>query len=136
MIIKAIFIRKTSKDDFLQNGWFAINHNWVLKEKRRRFHGKWFKLISKYGKSYRILRFDPRIGKVQESKGEIDVDWQAWIKLNGFANDILGSLELEIKKVRFWEYSFVGLTHPDPAIRLSSYLALISIILGILGVAF
>lgn len=133
-MIKATFSWKISKEKNLQNGWFAINHNWIKMEKRRRFHGKWFKLKSEYGTSFRILKFDPHLKKYDEKKGQIDIDWQAWIKLFGFFNTTPKLLQLEIRKVRFWEYPFVGFTHPDPTVRLNCFLAALSIILGIVGI--
>lgn len=118
-------------------GWTVISHRWMPdKSARRHAHGKWFRLKSDFGISYRVLRFSPNLpGSPANGIGDLVLDWPAWLELNGYADDVSGELELEITKARAWQIIQLATSHPDPAMRLSSALGLISVVLGILSIA-
>ena len=62
------------------------------------------------------------------------MDWPAWLELNGYADDVDGPLQLEITEASLWQLPQLAASHPDPAMRLSSMLAFVSVVLGILSV--
>ena len=105
------------------------------KSERRRAHGKWFRLKSAHGTSYRVLRFSANLtGAPPDTPGEIVLDWPAWLELNGYADDVSGPLQLEITKARVWQLPQLAASHPDPAMRLSSMLGFVSVVLGVLSI--
>jgi hypothetical protein len=130
-IAPAVFAEKTG----IPLGWMVISHRWMPdKSDRRRAHGKWFRLKSAHGTSYRVLRFSPNLEvSPKESRGGLVLDWPAWLELNGYADDVSGPIELEITKASLWLPQLAA-SHPDPAMRLSSMLGLVSVILGILSI--
>lgn len=117
-------------------GWMVISHRWMPdKSERRRAHGKWYRLKSEHGTSYRVLRFSPNLpGAPPDTIGNLVVDWPAWLELNGYSDDVSGSLQLEITKAHLWQLPQLAASHPDPAIRLSSMLGFVSVILGVLSI--
>lgn len=139
--MKGIFNR-TSPASFAEKigipmGWFVISHNWMSDKKSRRLnHGKWFKIESKYGHIYRILRFSAKLpGTPRTGKGEVVLDWPGWIELYDYAEDVDGDLELSITKVTWWQYPKMALSHPDPSHKLAGELGLLSAALGALSLA-
>lgn len=122
----------------IPTGWFVINNNLIpKKEDRRKYHGKWFTIISDHKKVYRILRFAPNLhGSLNDEKHkDILLDWVGWIDLCGRHDDVEIPLQLQIRKSNLWErFICAGLSHPDPAYSLSTKLALISVLLGLLSV--
>ena len=117
-------------------GWMVISHRWMPeKPERRRAHGKWYRIKSNHGTSYRVLRFSPNLaGAPSHTTGDLVLDWPAWLELNGYADDVADSLQLEITKARLWQLPQVAASHPDPATRLASMLGLVSVALGILSI--
>jgi len=117
-------------------GWMVISHRWMPdKSERRRAHGKWYRLKSNYGTSYRVLRFSPKLaGAPPNITGDLVLDWPAWLELNGYADNVSGQLQLEITKARLWQLPQLAASHPDPAMRLSSLLGFVSVVLGILSI--
>ncbi len=117
-------------------GWFALPFNLMkTKEDRRKNHGKWFTIESKNKKIYRVLRFAPHLHGTVNNKEQKDIvlDWVGWIDLCGRDEEVDISLDLKISKTRIWEVLFAGLMHPEPSYRLSTLLALLSVILGLLS---
>lgn len=131
-IAPAAFAEKTG----IPLGWMVISHRWMPeKSERRRAHGKWFRLKSAHGTTYRVLRFSANLpGPSANSSGDLVVDWPAWLELNGYADDVTGPLEVEITKARFWRLPQLAASHPDPSTRLSSILGLVSVLLGLLSI--
>ena len=131
-VAPATFAEKTG----IPLGWMVISHRWMPdKSERRRAHGKWFRLKSAHGTSYRVLRFSANLtGSPPENPGDLVVDWPAWLELNGYADDVSGPLQLEITKASFWQLPQLAASHPDPAMRLSSMLGFVSVVLGILSI--
>lgn len=117
-------------------GWMVISHRWMPdKSERRHAHGKWYRLKSNYGTSYRVLRFSANLaGAPPETIGQLVLDWPAWLELNGYADDMSSQLQLEITKARFWQLPQLAASHPDPAMRLSSVLGFVSVVLGVLSI--
>ena len=117
-------------------GWMVISHRWIPeKVKRRLAHGRWFRLKSTYGEVFRVLRFSASLpGGPSNGTGELVIDWAAWLELYGFAEDVKNPLELEISQARWWQLPKLAASHPDPAFRLSSILALVSVGLGALSI--
>jgi len=62
------------------------------------------------------------------------MDWVGWLDLCDRDDNAPESLELEITKTRWWEAPFLAVAHPDPIIRMSGLLGLLSIGLGIWSV--
>jgi|SRR5690554_5252563 len=117
-------------------GWMVISHRWMPdKSERRRAHGKWFRLKSAHGTTYRVLRFSANLaGSPPDKPGDLVVDWPAWLELNGYADDVTGPLQLEITKASLWQLPQLAASHPDPAMRLSSMLGFVSVVLGVLSI--
>lgn len=116
-------------------GWFVISHRWLDEKKTRRLqHGKWFRLSSAENAVYRVLRFSPRLAGAPGKSGEIVIDYEAWLDLFGRTEDVDGPLSLEIRVARWWELPRLATSHPDPAIRLAGWIALLSLVLGIVSV--
>lgn len=117
-------------------GWMVISHRWMPnKPDRRRAHGKWYRVKSGQGVCYRVLRFSAKLsGAPSGITGDLVIDWPAWLELCGYADDVSGSLQLEFSKARWWQLISLAASHPDPAIRLSSILGIVSVFLGILSI--
>jgi len=118
-------------------GWFVISSKLEkVTENRRKYRGKWFKIKSEKATIYRVLRYSPQLeGTLKNNQTkEIILDWDGWIELCGFEKDVDISLILEIKKAKWWELIRAGRMHPEPSYRLSTNLALLSVILGLLSV--
>jgi|SRR6056297_320869 len=140
MLMKGKFTR-LSPANFSENmdmprGWFAISHLWMTNKRQRKLnHGKWFKIKSSKGQVYRILRFSVDLaGDLNEGKGQIVVDWQGWLQLWDYAEDVSGEIDLTISKIGWWQYPRVFIAHPDPTYRLAAELRLLSVLLGIMSV--
>ncbi|MFW2456512.1 hypothetical protein [Methyloversatilis discipulorum] len=131
-IAPAAFAEKTG----IPLGWMVISHRWMPeKSERRRAHGKWFRLKSAHGTSYRVLRFSANLtGSPPDNTGDLVIDWPAWLELSGYADDVNGPLELEITKASLWQLPQLAASHPDPAMRLSSMLGFVSVVLGVLSI--
>lgn len=131
-IAPAAFAEKTG----IPLGWMVISHRWMPdKSERRRAHGKWFRLKSEHGTSFRVLRFSANLsGSPSGDPGQLVLDWPAWLELNGYADDVSGPLELEISKASLWQLPQLAASHPDPAMRLSSMLGFVSVVLGVLSI--
>ncbi len=115
-------------------GWFVMSHH-LIKDKgdRRKFHGKWFKISSKDGTIYRILRFSVNL-KGKPELSTIVVDWAGWIDLQGRAEEESKTLTLTIKPANWFQRLSLPVRHADSAVRLSGWLAYLSILLGVLSV--
>lgn len=139
MKITSSFIRR-SPADFAQKigmpiGWFVLPHRLVPDmAERRRLHGRWCKLSTDKGTAYRVLRFSPRLRSKGDGAPEVVLDWAAWIDLNGRDENVGGPAEIAIQEARWWAYPKLATTHPEPSYRLASWIALVSLGLGLLSV--
>ena len=117
-------------------GWFVMSYRWMPEKlNRRSFHGRWFKIKSTRGEVFRILRFSADLsGGPTKGAGEIVIDWPGWLDLYGRAEDVDGSIELEFTKAKWWQFPRLAVSHPDPTIRLSGLLGLLSVGLGFLSI--
>lgn len=117
-------------------GWMVISWRWMPDlAQRRRAHGKWFRIKSKHGVVYRVLRFSTKLsGSPPDTPGEVVIDWPAWLELSGYAEKMPDSLELEFEKADIWHLPQLAASHPDPATRLSGILGLVSVFLGSLSI--
>ncbi len=136
------------------NGWFAVNFSHVTKETdgkhdkdkskayRHTVHGRWFKISSDKGSVIRVIRFaannqlawTSQSGKKSISaKKVIWVDWQAWIELNGRTGVSDESLDLKFEEVGWWRAALGALGHPDPAVKVSVCLGLLSLALAVVS---
>lgn len=131
----ASFAEKTG----IPMGWFVISHRWMPdKGERRKSHGRWFRIESKFGKTHRVLRFSPNLPGTPNQEGpagSIVIDWVAWLDLNGYAEDVDGPLELRIERAEWWRFPVFAVSHPDPTTRLSGRIAVVSLGLGLLSIA-
>ncbi|HUW29349.1 MAG TPA: hypothetical protein VMV97_12145 [Sulfuriferula sp.] len=116
-------------------GWFVISHRWMPEKSNRRLsHGRWFKIKSTHGEVFRILRFSASLeGSPKAGSGQIVIDWPGWLDLFGRADDVDGPIELEFSEARWWQFPRLAVSHPDPTIRLSGLLGLLSVVLGVLS---
>ncbi|MGL6335698.1 hypothetical protein ACSZMH_11360 [Aeromonas jandaei] len=119
----------------IPQGWFVISHRWMPdKLKRRKYHGKWFKLSTSSGCIYRVLRFSVNLRGKSGSQGDIVIDWPAWLDLFGREEDVNRAIEINITPAKWWEYPRLAISHPDPAMRLAGWIAISSLFLGALSV--
>jgi hypothetical protein len=116
-------------------GWFVVSHRWLPEKSERRIsHGRWFKIKSEHGEVFRILRFSPNLeGGPTKGDGEMVLDWPAWLQLFGYADNVDGSLPLELSRAQWWHWPKLAVSHPDPVVRLSGALGLLSLALGIVS---
>lgn len=56
-----------------------------------------------------------------------------WIDLMGREPKTKEALSLTIRPVRFWEKYQCAVKHPEPAYRLASWMAILSLLLGLLS---
>lgn len=121
----------------LPMGWMVVSSRWMPnKAERRHAHGKWYRVKSTDGKCFRVLRFSPNLtGSPDQESGDIVIDWAAWLQLNGYAEELPRSADLQLTRARWWQIGGLAAAHPDPAIRLSSMLGLLSVVLGALSIA-
>jgi hypothetical protein len=121
----------------LSPGWFAISFRWLESKKDRRLAtGRWCRIRVGPTQIFRVLRFNASLScDSNNSTGGIVLDYDGWLELSGFAEEVPESLDIEITKARKHEYIYCVLKHPDPAYRLSGWLGVISVVLGLIGVA-
>lgn len=136
--INGKFVRMLPKQwegDELPLGWFVLSYRWVQQTKARRVaHGGCYRITSKYGSVYRILRFDIDLRYNNAQKvGDMVIDWPAWLELCDRAERVPDDLELTIKPVRGLAFLRFALKHPDPAYRLASNIAVFSLGLGLIS---
>ncbi len=135
------FTRKSpaefSKNGHLLPGWFVVSHRWVDEKKSRRLvHAKWCKITLGDQKIFRIIRFSTNLkGSLKSRSGDIVLDWQGWLQLNNFDEDVQTSLKLKIERVRWYHAVFLPMSHPDPTMQLSGFLGLLSMVLGLVSLA-
>jgi hypothetical protein len=126
-------VAPTQQTEQLPLGWFAISHRYVDGKKgRREAHGEWYRLKSKHGTVYRVLRFSPRLkGSPKQEVGQLLMDWNGWLELSGYGDSEHEPIEIEVKKAAWWEYFHLAMSHPDPTYRHNSALAIVGLFLGI-----
>lgn len=117
-------------------GWVVVSHRWLTaKADRRDAHGRWYRIQCDGRTIYRAIRFSGKLkGSPKQGIGEIVIDWPGWLDLNGRAEEVDNSIELSLRRVRFYDLPRVPVHHPDPAIRVAGWLGLISVGLGILSI--
>jgi hypothetical protein len=130
------------ESDDLPLGWFVINWRWFgnfSKNERRKMYGKWFRIRSTYGVTYRCLRFATnglrKTAEDAESKDQIVLDWEGWIRLSGYGDHEREVLELVIRRATFREVLFAAWKHPEPAYRLSFRISIIALLVGLFSLA-
>lgn len=62
------------------------------------------------------------------------MDYDGWLRLSDYPDDVPPSLSIEIRRARWYEYAYCLLTHPDPIYKVCAALALISVVLGVVSV--
>lgn len=119
----------------IPQGWFVISHRWMPdKTNRRKYHGKWFKLVTPSGQVFRVLRFSVNLAGKPGGQGDIVIDWPAWLDLFGRVENVDRPIEIEITPAKWWEYPRLAISHPDPAMRLAGWIAITSLALGFISV--
>lgn len=130
-----------SEESQLTLGWFAVSHHWFsgerdgksAKKRRRLAYGRWYKILSEDSSAYRVLRFSPQLEFDDGRRGQMVVDRVGWLELSGRPAEEPEEMDLEIRPLKFWERLNPAFFHPDPAYRLASWIALLSLGLGILS---
>src|SRR5947207_13631074 len=85
-------------------GWFAVSNSLLEKSERRIGHGQWHKITGERYSIYRILRFSTSVIPPQNNTdGEIVLDYVGWIDLAGRITNIPTSMQLTVRRARFWE---------------------------------
>lgn len=137
--MKSTFVRKSSAE-FIEKsglplGWVAVSWRLIPSKKQRRHsHGKWYRLKTSNGTTYRVLRFGGNLaGSENAGQWDMVIDWPAWLELSGHAEDIPDALEIELSRTSLWRSPQLAFSHPDPTIRLASGLGLLSFALGLLS---
>lgn len=118
-------------------GWFVIRYSLVEdKGDRRKSHGRWYKIKSDRGTIYRTLRYSVKISGSNNKDDICDIvlDWAGWIDLQGRNADEMETLDLRISPLSLIAYPLIPIRHPDSGIRISGWLGLTSIGLGLLSV--
>ena len=117
-------------------GWVVVSYRWMPdKSQRRRSHGRWFKIESEKATVFRILRFSAQLsGSPKVGHGQLVVDWPAWLQLHGYEDNVDPPLELKFTRVGWWAFPILAISHPDPTIRLTGALGVLSFGLGVLSV--
>lgn len=116
-------------------GWCVISHRYMPdRSERRNAHGRWFKLSTDKGCAYRVLRFSANLDGAVGKEGVLVLDWPGWLDLNGRTENLEETLEVTITKARWCQYPALAVAHPDPAIRWGSWMAIISLGLGLLSI--
>jgi hypothetical protein len=137
MKVKSKFQRK-SPAEFAEKtgvpvGWFVLPFPMIEeKEQRRKLHGKWCRLASEKGAVYRVIRFSPRL-KSKSTTPEIVLDWVAWLELNGRDENVQDPIEISITKANPLQILFAAVHHPEPGYRIASWLALVSVGMGVVS---
>jgi hypothetical protein len=142
---KGTFNRRPKNSNInLPLGWFAVQFGHVTsctpeagKNLRHKVHGRWFEISSEKGKIIRNIRFaasNQIAFKGHKAKKLICIDWQGWIDLNGRDGTSKLPLKLKIREVNWWAALIALPKHPDPAVRASTYLGLVSLSLGLLSI--
>lgn len=128
-------VAPTQQTEQLPLGWFAISHRYVDDKKgRRKAYAEWYRLKSKHGTIYRILRFSPRLkGSPRQEVGQLLMDWNGWLELTGYGDGERETIEIEVKRAKWWEYFHLAMSHPDPAYRHNSALAIVGLFLGVVS---
>jgi len=115
-------------------GWFVISFRYMPEKWERRLqHGKWFKLSTREGSVYRILRFSERLEGGPGEKGQIVIDYPGWLELLGYAENTKVQAKISIARARWWEICRLAVAHPDPSVRLAGQIALLSFVLGVVS---
>ena len=127
----AAFTKKTG----IPLGWFVVSHRWMQDKKQRRLsHGRWFKLSTSLGYTYRILRFSSSLRGAPGTTGQMVIDWPAWLDLYDREENVDAPIEITISPAKWWEYPRLAVSHPDPAVRLAGWISIFSLGLGALSV--
>jgi hypothetical protein len=117
--------------------WFTISHRFLDdKVDRRMASGKWFQLRTTDGTIFRILRFESKLA-YSDNVGTADVfiDYHGWLKLIDYSENIDVTTDVEFKKAGWWQLMHCMVSHPDPGYRLAGWISLVSLLLGIVGLA-
>jgi len=61
------------------------------------------------------------------------IDWSAWLDLHDRVEDVDQPIELEISPARWWHWPRLAVSHPDPSMRLAGYIAVVSLVLGLVS---
>ena len=123
----------------LTPGWFAINNSIEPITRLRRYTtGKWWKISNQHGDAiYRTIRFTASLKPSENGDVKswpLSLDYDGWVLLSGEAEDLDGELNLTLQPAIWpWEIIWTTRSHPDPAIRVATWLAYISVALGLLG---
>lgn len=118
-------------------GWFSLSND-ILADKKgekgrgKNLSGQMFRISRRdsEGKTrkavFRFLKMNPLLGKEQ-----MLIDWDAQKLLN---NEKKYSVDLEIRKAKWFELPKAYLSDPDPIRRVSATLGMLSLFLGILSI--
>lgn len=118
----------------LQSGYFVISYNFVKdKDERRYQHGKWYEIKSEHASIFRALKFDGSLTSDPVKPAEIVLDYIGWLELIGRASDIRQEVPLTIRSARWYQYPKLAISQPDLTFRLSIWVGLISLSLGLLS---
>jgi hypothetical protein len=115
---------------------FFLSHRFINDKKDRRLAtGRWHRIATGEKHIFRVLRFNPSLlGTLNEKEGSIIIDYDGWLQLSGYPEEVPTRLDLVITKAKFYEFPLCAISHPDPAHRLAGWLAIISLLLGLLGI--
>ena len=91
----------------------------------------WWRIKGPRGVVYRVLYFDQHLRT--RDVADIDMDWYGWCELVGYRTDATdGEVELQLRRVRWWEWPAIAWNHVDPHTRIGLRVSLVSIWLSII----
>lgn len=83
---------------------------------------------------FRLVRFSPNLeGSLSAGSGKVVMDWTAWLRLSGFADETDAALSLKFSRSPWWHFPAWMITHPEPTVALSGVISLISLALGVIS---
>ena len=136
VVIDRDFVSADRSTKHLQSGYFVISWRFFNDmEERRRSHGKCYEIKSKNASIFRALKFDGGLQSATENRAEIVLDYIGWLELIGYADDINRPIQLTIRRARWYHYPKIAISNPDLTFRLSSWVGIISLALGLLSLA-
>ena len=128
------FARASGTDALdLREGWFIVSYRLLSDSDRqsRKYYGRWHKISCGRARVYRCLRTSPTLASSDEPATMV-IDWDAWCRLSQDTKVDEKALALSIRPAHLIEAMVLG-GHPDPGIRASYQIALISLFIAIVS---
>ena len=138
-ICKREFVRETRRAlgerVELPLGWFAIFWRFFdERPERRRQHGRVWRISCGDCSIFRILRFSANLRSAEGECAEIAIDYLGWLDLCNREENVNGCRSLNLQPAAWYEFFFFAFKHPDLSYRLATWIATLSLFLGIISI--